>query len=150
MCSNRKTPLVETLIKNDFAVVIRANAYDDCAPTIFVHGYGEYDGDPKAGHALLDYFDRMLIPVGGGVAECHEGHQDTGDEVAPPFDLQFAIDVLDDHNGIMHRISCAEYRPDRFVKMAIDAAGLLAKANGRSVGNALARRLSGRARPDRR
>ena len=38
----------------------------------------------------------MLDPVGGDVLECGEGHEDTMDQVVPPVDLQFAVDVLDD------------------------------------------------------
>lgn len=150
--------VVETLIKNDCAVVIRANAYDAANPTIFVHAYGVSDipnlrddnlyvdgisdDEQAAFRKLHGYFDQLLGPIGGDVMECGPGHQDTNDEVVPPAGLQYAIDVLDDHNGILHRISCAQYSPERFVKIAIEAAGLLANTRyGKSVGNALARRI---------
>ena len=148
--------VVETLIKNGFAVVIRANAYDDVNPTIFVHAYGVdmpnlrddnlhvdgiSDDEQAAFRNLFEYFDQMLSPVGGDVVECGPGHQDTQDQVVPPVGLQFAVDVLDDHNGILHRISCAKYAPDRAFKIAIEAAGLLANTHGKSIGNALTRRI---------
>ena len=149
--------VVETLIKNGLAVVIRANAHDECNPTIFVHAYGVSDlpnlrdddlhvigisdDEQAAFHKLHDYFDQMVRPVGGAITECGPGHQDTMDGVVPPVGLQYAMDVLDDHNDILHRISCAKYTPDRAFKIAIEAAGLLANTHGRSVDNALARRL---------
>jgi hypothetical protein len=34
--------------------------------------------------------------------------------VVPPVDLQFAVDVLDDHHSVLHRIGCTEYAQDRF------------------------------------
>ena len=106
-----------------------------CNPTIFVHAYGEHEGN------LLEYFREMLDPVGGGVMECGEGHEDTVDAVVPPVGLQYAIDVFDDENDILHRISGAEYSRDRAFKIAIEAAGRLANSYGNSVGNALARRI---------
>jgi hypothetical protein len=127
--------VVETLIENGCAVVIRANAHDVFNPTIFVHAYGEHEGN------LLEYFQEMLDPVGGDVMECGEGHEDTMDAVVPPVGLQYAIDVFDDENDTLHRISCAEYSRDRAFKIAIEAAGRLANSHGKSVGNALARRI---------
>ena len=146
--------VVETLIDHGFAAVIRGNAYDEANPTIFVCGYGksyipnlpddnEFDANESAearaaGIELREWFIQLLEPVGGDVTESGAGHLDTTDEVMPPVGSQFAIDVLDDRNGISRRIGCAEYTPDRFVKMLIEAAGLLANARN---GNALARRL---------
>ena len=149
--------VVETLIKNGFAAVIRANAYDEAAETIFVHAYGEssipnlpdnnrFDPDESddaeaADLKLYEYLGQLLAPTGCDITECGPGHEDTMGQVVPPVGLQFAIDVLDDHNGIKYRISCAEYAPDRFVMMMIQAAGLLANTHGKSVGNALMRRI---------
>jgi hypothetical protein len=131
--------VVETLIEDNCSVVIRGNAYDQCNPTIFVVGYGEADIDDE--NSVLDHFKSMLDETGGDVTECGEGHQDTMDEVVPPIGLQFAIDVFDDQSGITHRISCAEYSPERAYMMAIEAAGLLSNVRPRSLGNALARRM---------
>ena len=135
--------VVETLIRCGFAVVIRANAHDECGPTMFVHAYGErpFDEAAPVHRDLFADLERMLDPVGGDVLECGKGHTDTMGQVVPPVGLQFAIDVLDDHHGIMHRISCAEYAQDRFGMIMIQAAGLLANTHGKSIGNALARRL---------
>jgi hypothetical protein len=135
--------VVETLIENGCAVVIRANAHDVCNPTIFVHAYGEYEYKPEGERwrNLSDHFEQMVGPVGGGIMEAHEGHEDTMDAVVPPVGLQYAIDVFDDENDTLHRISCAEYSRDRAFKIAIEAAGRLANSHGKSVGNALARRI---------
>jgi hypothetical protein len=132
--------VVETLVENDYAVVIRGNAYDACEPTIFIVGYGEAD-IADAGRNVLDHFESMLDRTGGDVTECGEGHEDTMGEVAPPFGSKFAIDVFDDQSGITHRISCAEYSPERAFKMMLQAAELLSNVRPRSVGNALARRM---------
>ena len=132
--------VVETLIDDNCSVVIRGNAYDQCNPTIFVLGYGEVHIEDDD-YDVLNHFESMLDETGGDVTEAGEGHQDTMDEVVPPIGLQFAIDVLDDRSGITHRISCAEYSPERTFKMAIEAAGLLANTRPRSLGNALARRM---------
>jgi hypothetical protein len=132
--------VIETLIENDYSVVIRGTAYDACEPTIFIVGCGEAD-IADAGRNVLDHFESMLDGTGGDVTECGEGHQDTYDAVVPPVGLQFAIDVLDDQSGIAQRISCAEYSPERAYMMAIEAAGLLSNVRPRSLGNALARRM---------
>ena len=131
--------VVETLIEDNCSVVIRGNAYDQCNPTIFVVGYGEADIDDE--NNVLGHFESVLAETGGNVTESGEGHQDIMDEVVPPIGLQFAIDVCDDQSGIAHRISCAEYSPERAYKMAIEAAGLLSNVRPRSLGNALARRM---------
>jgi hypothetical protein len=60
--------VVETLIENDCSVVIRANAYDKCNPTIFVVGYGEAD-IADDGHNVLDHFKSLLGKTGGDVTE---------------------------------------------------------------------------------
>jgi hypothetical protein len=130
--------VVEALIENNCAVVIRGNAYDQCNPTIFVLGYGEADINDDG---VLDHFESMLDETGGDVTEAGEGHQDTMDEVVPPSGLQFAIDVCDDQSGITHRIGCAKYSPELGFKMAIEAAGLLSNVRPGSIGNALARRM---------
>ena len=112
-----------------------------------MRAYGKYGGKVKYESGtrdyinLSDYFDRMLRPVGGDVTECGPGHEDCIGEAVPSTGLQFAIDAFDSQDGIRHRISCAKYTPDRFVKIAIAAAGLLADAEDKSAGNALARRL---------
>ena len=134
------TKVVEALIEDNCSVVIRGNAYDQCNPTIFVVGYGEADIDDD-GHNVLDHFESMLDETGGDVTESGEGHQDTAGAVVPPSGLQFAIDVFDDQSGITHRISCAEYSPERAFKMMLQAAELLSNVRPRSVGNALARRM---------
>jgi hypothetical protein len=133
--------VVEALIENDCAVVIRGNAYDQCDPTIFVLGYGEADIDDDN---TLDHFESMLDETGGDVIEAGEGHPGTTyatGEAAPPGGLQFAIDVCDDQSGITHRIGCAKYSPELGFKMAIEAAGLLSNVRPGSIGNALARRM---------
>jgi hypothetical protein len=45
--------VVETLIEDNCSVVIRANAYDQCNPTIFVVGYGEADIEDDACSTIL-------------------------------------------------------------------------------------------------
>jgi hypothetical protein len=126
--------VIETLIGESCAVVIRSNAYDPCEPTIFVHAYGEIDDDVDVeGSSVLDHRDSMLEGTGGDVVESGAGHTDVDEQVAPPFELAFAIDVFDDTTGIRHRLSCAEYSRDRLLKMAVQASALLAK-RARQIG----------------
>ena len=103
-------------------------------------GYGEADIDDD-GMTCSTILKACSTRPAATSPNAGEGHQDTMDEVVPPIGLQFAIDVCDDQSGITHRISCAEYSPERAYKMAIEAAGLLSNVRPRSLGNALARRM---------
>ena len=135
--------VVEALIGNSCAVVIRANGHDEGGPTIFVHAYDVLEFAEDEGiEATHDHYKAALAGTGGDLLEAGFGHTDIERQVPPPHEgLAFAVDVRDDASGILRRLSCAEYSRDRFCNMMIEAAELLANTSSGSVGNALARRL---------
>src|SRR3954471_3824703 len=85
--------VVQKLIDNGCAAVIRADAYDQGGPTTFVYGYGEREGGDEG---LREYFEQILAKTGGDLIEYGEGHEDTMEAVVPPIGQQFAIDVFND------------------------------------------------------
>jgi hypothetical protein len=125
--------VVEALVENNCSVVIHAHLYNPNGQTIFMVGYGEVEDSHDD---VRHHFEDMLSGIYGDVADVSKGNQ----AILPPVGLQFAIDVLDD-SGVMHRISCAKYSPERAYKMAIEAAGLLSNVKPGSPGNVLARSM---------